>query len=105
MGGRRHAVVTPNRGKPKGKEEDITKDNYLEKQSEWEPHLRRDMSALTTCIFKYNVVMEESVGEIMIHNLTSSTLTFNVWLRDLKRQDLFLHSTLIIMFNLILEEP
>ena len=70
----------------------IIKDNYLEKQSEWGPYLRRDISALTACVLKYNKVMEESVGENMMHNLTSSTLTFNGWLRDLKRENIFLHS-------------
>ena len=71
---------------------DITKDNYLEKQSEWEPYLRRDISALTSCIIKYNNVMEKSVGENMTQNLISPTLTFNGWLRDLKHQNISLHT-------------
>ena len=32
----------------------ITRDNYLEKRSEWEPYLRRDISSFVTCIIKYN---------------------------------------------------
>ena len=70
----------------------ITKDNYLEKQSEWEPYLRRDISALTTCVIKYNKVMEEVAKQNMTQNLTSSTLTFNAWLKDLEEQKILLHS-------------
>ena len=70
----------------------ITRDNYLEKRSEWEPYLRRNTSSLVTCIIKYNNIMGETVGENMTQNLTSSTLTFNGWLRDLQKQDILLHS-------------
>ena len=55
----------------------ITKDTCLEKQSELEPYLRRDISALTTSVIKYHKVMQESVGENMT-NLTSSTLNLMV---------------------------
>ena len=70
----------------------ITKDNYREKQLEWEPYLRRDISALTCCVIKYNNTMRNLVGENMTQNLTSSTLTFNGWLRDLKQENILLHS-------------
>ena len=64
----------------------ITRDIYLEKRSEWEPYLRRDISSLVTCIIKHKSnIMGETVGENMTQNLTSSTLTFNGWLRDLQK--------------------
>ena len=47
----------------------ITNDNYLEKQSEWKPYLRRDISAVNAREIKYDKVMEESVGENMTQNL------------------------------------
>ena len=36
--------------------------------------------------------MGETVGENMTQNLTSSTLTFNGWLSDLRKQNILLHS-------------
>ena len=36
--------------------------------------------------------MESLVNENMIQNLTSPSLTFNGWLRNLKKQNILLHS-------------
>ena len=56
-------------------ESGIIRDNYLEKRSEWEPYLRRDISSLVTYIIKYNNIMRETVGE---NDTKSYIFNFNV---------------------------
>ena len=70
----------------------IKKDTYLEKQSEWEPYLRKDISALACCVIKYNNVMKDLVDENMVDNLTAPSLTFKGWLKDLKEDNISLYS-------------
>ena len=60
----------------------ITKENYLEKQSEWEPYLRLDVISLACVIAKYNKIMKDLCGQNMETNISSPSLTFKGWLKD-----------------------
>ena len=64
---------------------EITHDNYKEKEHEWKPYLINDVLSLAFCIYKNNHVMKELVGEDITTNLTSSALTFNGWMKSVKK--------------------
>jgi len=71
---------------------DITHENYKEKENEWRPYLVNDILSLAFCIYKYNNVMQDLVGEDITTNLTSSALTFNGWMKSVQNDNINIHS-------------
>lgn len=63
---------------------EITEDNWEQKQSEWEPYLRKDIVSLGTVVIKYSRVMEQLIGLNMTSSISSPSLSFKGWIKQSK---------------------
>jgi hypothetical protein len=67
--------------------DDITKDNFMNKISEWRPYLQLDVISLACVITKFNKIMTDLVGQNMQSCISSPQLTLKGWMSHIKGKE------------------
>jgi hypothetical protein len=75
--------IPPNLCKTGFDHKSVTRENFMEKRSEWEPYLELDVISLACCITKYNDMMMNLVGQNMQSCISSPQLTLKGWFTSL----------------------
>ena len=72
--------------------ENMTKDNYREKQHEWEPYLKNDVGSLAAIVWLYSKNMVELVGQHMSNNISVAGLAYKGWLNYTRQNNIMIFS-------------